>query len=234
MEHLSLLDSLTPISDLYSEQAHPAIQRNRDAVDKILNWAREYLCRPHPDLGREGPVCPFVSRSLSRNLFFIAVYDRPDIDKHLIKKLLLAYRDRFVETEPKTGNDAIFKSFLVLFPNMPDEEATHLIDQSQQELITQFTPEGLMVGEFHPKPPDKRGLWNPNFRPLYCPVPLLAIRHMVNTDILFLKGNRDNVVDYLRIHGENVPRQMYKYVNEAVTRFGLDFPLFNVEMAGVS
>ena len=232
MENLSYFESLTPRSELDSDRAHPVITRNRASIERVLTWARDYLCKPHPELGREGPVCPYVSRSLAKDLFFFAVYDKPQVEQAQVHQLLLSFRDRFLETEPKTGDDAIFKSFLILFPNIPIEDAPRVIDDSQQALITRFTPHGLMIGEFHPKPPDKRGLWSPDFRPLDCPVPLLAVRHMVNTDILFLKGNQENVENYLRIHGKNPPPRMYPHINEALVQFKLDHPLFKRDAVG--
>jgi hypothetical protein len=47
---------------------------------------------------------------------------------------------------------------------------------------------GLLVGEFHAANANP-GLHNPDFRPLRSPVPMLAIRHLVESDLAFL--NRD-------------------------------------------
>ena len=42
-----------------------------------------------------------------------------------------------------------------------------------------------MLGEFHNRT-ESPGLHNPNFRPLRSPIPLLAIRYMVEVDLPFL------------------------------------------------
>jgi hypothetical protein len=44
---------------------------------------------------------------------------------------------------------------------------------------------GLMLGEFHANN-ESPGLRNPDFRPLRSPIPMLAIRHMVDSDLPFL------------------------------------------------
>ena len=41
-------------------------------VQEILAWARQYLDTPHPELGRNGPVCPYTQPSLHKGLFHLA------------------------------------------------------------------------------------------------------------------------------------------------------------------
>ena len=48
-----------------------------------------------------------------------------------------------------------------------------------------YVRQGLMLGEFHNRN-NSPGLRNKNFYPLRTPLPCLAIRHMVPTDIAFL------------------------------------------------
>ena len=63
----------------------------------------------------------------------------------------------------------------------------------------------LMLGQFHPLPPAEPGLWNADFRPLRSPVPLLAIRHMVPTDLPFLTSDRRFVESYREVFGDSLP-----------------------------
>jgi len=69
-----------------------------------------------------------------------------------------------------------------------------------------------MIGEFHNGPPDKGGLWNPAFRPLRSPVPMLVVRHMVPTDYPFLRDDPDQSRAYLRLFGDQVPVQLRELV----------------------
>ena len=77
---------------------------------------------------------------------------------------------------------------------------------------------GLMIGEFHDGPPPKPGLWNPDFRPLRSPVPLLAIRHMVPTDFPFLRDDDTTVAAYLQRFGDRVPTHLREHVRAAADR----------------
>lgn len=200
---------------------HVAASTGHPAAEIIARWARDYLCAPHPELGRNGPMCPFVPGALMKKLMFATVYDDDDLDLEAIKAILLREMERFIELEPVSGNEAQFKSLMVLFPNIAQDDVADLIEAAQADLQRHFVPNGLMVGEFHAGPPDKRGLWNPQFRPLYSPVPMLVIRHMVPTDILFLKDNVQLFGEYAKIYGNAVPERFRSHYEEAAQRFGM-------------
>lgn len=199
----------------------PAAAGNRHPVlDVIAAWARSYLCCPHADLGRNGPVCPFVPGALQKQLLFATVYENGDLDVEEIKAILLGEMERFIKLDPVSGNEAQFKSLMVIFPELPVDEL-NLIEIAQAELQKHFVPNGLMVGEFHAGPPQKSGLWNSAFRPLYSPVPMLVIRHMVPTDLLFLKDSAQLFGEYVKIYGNAVPERFRAQFEEAAQRFGM-------------
>lgn len=202
------------------------IQPYANRINLLVEWVHEYLCKPHPELGRTGPVCPFVPTALENKLLWVSIFPNVDgnTDQETLRQIVLTERDRFLNMEPKRGNSAQFKAFLLLFPHLPDPHSHDVVDSIQAGLQEHFVEKGLMVGEFHPGPPDKRGLWNETFKPLHCPIPLLAIRHMVPTDILFLKDQSALVSEYLRIFGDMVPTKFQYLVEEAATKFGFDLP----------
>jgi len=213
-------------SSLKKRPLQKSIQPYVDRISILVKWVDEYLCEPHPELGRTGPVCPFVPTALEKRLLYVSFY--PNVNKNTdhnqLKEIVAEERDNFLNMEPRLGNNAQFKAILLLFPNLPDPHSNQVIDSIQSSLQEDFVEKGLMVGEFHPGPPDKRGLWNEGFRPLYCPVPLLAIRHMVPTDILFLKNKSTLVAEYLRIFGDLVPSKFQHLVEEAAEKFGFHLP----------
>jgi hypothetical protein len=150
----------------------------------IAAWMRRFLARPHPELGRGGPVCPFVPGAISQDTIWLAAVNHGSADREAIKELAGRYREIFLDLEPKNGEGAMMKSILIVFPNVTTENAG-IIDEVQLELKPQFVDSGLMLGEFH-ELNQGQGLRNPDFRPLRSPVPLLAIRFMVESDIPFL------------------------------------------------
>lgn len=193
------------------------------AMRETVRWAKEYLCEPHPDLGRKGPVCPFVQTSMEQGLFLMAICRYSPLSIEKASSILMKYRDWFLEITPRSGSEAQYKSILVLFPVESAEDIWNIIDATQAKLKPEYVSRGLMIGEFHPGPPRRPGLWNPDFRPLFSPIPMLAIRHMVPTDFPFLKDDPRFVAAYCDRFGRNVPPHLQQQVNAAATRFGVTF-----------
>lgn len=179
-----------------------------DAVGEVLDWARTYLSRPHPELGRTGPVCPYVPTSMRKGLFYVGVQRGAQPDPAAVRDTMLRYRDWFCELEPSSGVHEQFKTFLVAFPDVSTADAPAIIDSTQAELKPAFVRVGLMIGQFHSAPPEEAGLWNADFRPLRSPLPLLAIRRMVAADLPFLDGDRRFIEPYLDRFGDAVPPRL--------------------------
>ncbi|MDF3035188.1 MAG: hypothetical protein K0S28_462 [Paucimonas sp.] len=206
--------TLIEASDFENGTMPESAQKHSDTFTELLSWARMYLASPHPELGREGPVCPYVHGSLQKRLFFLAVFEgTPDAQQ--VHDIVLLYRDWFLELEPQTFPSAQLKTILIAFPDLKNDMVGEIVEQTQEKLKPSFVAEGLMVGEFHAGPPEKAGLWNPDFRPLWCPVPLLAIRHLVSTDFPFLAHDRHFVDAYLARVGSAIPPQLKEAVAEA-------------------
>ena len=43
-----------------------------DALHATADWIKTFVVRPHKDLGRAGPVCPFVPEALERKTLWLA------------------------------------------------------------------------------------------------------------------------------------------------------------------
>ncbi|MHC5673339.1 DUF6875 domain-containing protein [Nostoc sp.] len=165
------------------EQLHQ--HENLPYLIEIMEWVKNFLGKPHPNLGRPGVVCPFVPHSLKSNSIRLAVIRAKDLYPEQLEQIVGDYRDIFLRMEVKEQELAINKAFLLIFPDIHIEEASKLIDSVQQKLKPLFVESGLMIGEFH-ELNESPGLHNPNFRPLRSPIPLLAIRFMVEADLPFL------------------------------------------------
>ncbi|TQM85252.1 hypothetical protein FHX81_7730 [Saccharothrix saharensis] len=198
------------------------VRRHQHALYSVVGWAHQYLARPHPDLGRKGPVCPFVQGTLDKGLLYLAVQPGRPRSAAEVTDALARYRAWYLELREHAGPAAQFLTVLVLFPDLPLRDASRLVDETQSRLKADYVAQGLMIGEFHDGPPPKPGLWNPDFRPLRSPVPLLAIRSLVPTDFPFLRDDRDFVAAYLdRVDPGDVPPRWRDEVIEVAAHFGL-------------
>lgn len=150
----------------------------------VVGWIRGFLARPHPELGRPGLVCPFVPGALKMDSIWLTEMPATVPTFERLSAIITGYRNVFLETEPKSGPEAMNKVFLVAFPSF-GPEGTAVIERVQSTLKRYFVDMGLLVGEFHSANANP-GLHNPDFRPLRSPVPMLAIRHLVESDLAFL------------------------------------------------
>jgi hypothetical protein len=148
-------------------------------------WMRSFLGRPHRELGRPGPVCPFVPGAIMQDTIWLGQVSFGPSDKQAIVEAIGMFRDMFRNLEPVTGDLSMMKAIMIVFPNI-DIDNAGVIDEVQGELKAKFVADGLMIGEFHERN-ESPGLRNENFRPLRSPIPGLAIRFMVDTDLPFLK-----------------------------------------------
>jgi len=184
-------------------------------------WVRRFLARPHPDLGRAGPVCPFTPMALELDtIWMIEVAESaPDLLK--MQETIEQCRQVFMETEPREGPLSINKVIMVVFSGMNADNAPW-IDALQAKLKPNFVDVGLMLGEFHSKN-ETPGLRNEDFRPLRSPIPMLVIRHMVESDLPFLKRECDTpevrisyLRSYLRRLGVSIRRNYFDQAVDAL------------------
>jgi hypothetical protein len=160
---------------------------------RTVTWCEDFLGRPHPMVGRRGNVCPFIPEALMRSSlkFAVVALHRRGVDSVVeIEDMVEACREHFLAKEEADGNIDIFGSLILIFPDITSEEAPAVIDRTQRKLKPGFVQEGLMLGEFHSLS-DTPGLRSRDFRPLRSPIPLLAIRHMVESDVDFLMALND-------------------------------------------
>lgn len=219
LEKDMLLIELTDLN-LPLDKQSPVVRENQNILGEIVQWAEEFLCRSHPQLGREGAVCPYVRKSMVKNLMWIGMYQEKNAQIENVRNIILRYRDWFLDIEPRDDGEKQQKAILVLFPNILAQEASGIIDKVQADLKPAFVDEGLMIGQFHVMC-DEPGLRNPEFRPLRSPIPLIAIRHMVPTDFPFLKHDRRFVAAYLRTCACSIPKKLQGMVESAMREFDL-------------
>ncbi len=208
---------LVPERDVREQTPLPsALVPYRRELEYVVDWAHAYLCEPHAELGRDGPVCPYARASLEQELFWLAVCADDDDVANVVR----GYRRWFTMLPPFTGRGIEHKAIVILFPTLPPNRAGLILDPVQAALKTEFVEQGLMVSQFH-SACSEVGRWNRSFYPLRCAVPLVTIRVMVRMDAPFLVAERDWLVAYLGYFGDEVPHRFRRLVLEAARRHGV-------------
>ena len=177
--HRSLID-LRSIEEAEGPEAHPDAR-------VLADWVRQYLMRTHPDLGRTGHVCPFTAKAVRLALLRIGISPFGPADRPHILQTMQDAMQAF-HALPSTRATRVFRTIIVGFPNCADPDGIAALQDVQNAMRHHSVVRGKMLGLFEP---DSKliGLINPDFRPLRSPIPVLAIRMLVEQDAPFVARN---------------------------------------------
>ena len=89
-----------------------------DALRAVADWITTFVARPHKDLGRAGPVCPFVPGALERHTLWLAPEQVGERSVPDVVELIKGYQRLFKNAQPTDGDDATYKSFVVVFTDL--------------------------------------------------------------------------------------------------------------------
>src|SRR3712207_3204067 len=81
---------------------------DREALQTVADWMKTYVIKPHPDLGRAGPVCPFVPVSLDHKALWLAAEQLTGRDGPAVAELMDGYRRLLLDAAPTDGDDAAY------------------------------------------------------------------------------------------------------------------------------
>jgi hypothetical protein len=98
---------------------------------------------------------------------------------------MAGYKRLFLQVAPADSDDAIYKTIIVVFPDLPAERAGALFgDVLDQLAAPAYEEAGIIFGPFYPGN-EGTALYNPDFRPFQSPAPFLFVRHTVLSDWKF-------------------------------------------------
>ena len=184
--HLFRLEDLEDVS-----RTRELADGDRVALRAVADWTRTYVAQPHKDLGRAGPVCPFVPEALERRVLWLALEKIADRSVPDVVELVRGYQRLFLDAQPTDGDDATYKSFVVLFTDLSADRAKELIDGVLQHLaVPSYVEQGFVMGGFY-EGNEGTAIYNPSFRPFTSPVPFLLVRQAVISDWKFFLDNED-------------------------------------------
>jgi hypothetical protein len=178
-------------------------ERDLTALQAVGNWIETFVVRPHKDLGRAGPVCPFVPGALERRTLWLAAEQIADLDEPAVVELMNGYVRRFLDAQPSDGDDAKYKVIVVVFTDLPADRAQGAFDDVLQHLAApSYAEDGVVFGPFY-EGNAGTALYNANFRPFTSPVPFLFVRHTVISDWKFFLDNEESFNLWARHFGES-------------------------------
>ena len=175
-----------------------------NALCTVADWIETFVATPHRNLGRAGPVCPFVPGALERRTLWLAPEHVDDLSMREVAELLNGYRRLLVQTQPIDGDEASYKALVVVFTDLSAERTKELGDdvlmQDLKKLL--YVEDGIVSGEFHMRN-EGSALRNRSFQPFKSPVPFFLMRHAVVADWMFFLDNEELLASWSRRFGES-------------------------------
>jgi Domain of unknown function (DUF6875) len=215
---LFLLEDLDDLEDFgrTSELAEGELT----ALHAVADWIKTYVVRPHKDLGRGGPVCPFVPGALERRTLWLAPEQIGDRRVPAVVELMNGYVRRFLEAQHSDGDDAKYKVIVVVFADLSADRAQGLFDDVLQHLaVPSYVEDGIVFGPFY-EGNEGTAIYNASFRPFQSPVPFLFVRHTVISDWKFFLDKEDWLNLWARRFGESAVHALAEELRRLPWRVG--------------
>ena len=174
-----------------------------DALHAVADWIKTFVVRPHKDLGRAGPVCPFVPEALERKTLWLAPEQIADLEVPAVVELINGYQRLFLDAQPIDGDDANYKVIVVVFTDLSADRAQGVFDDVLQQLaVPSYVEDGIVFGPFY-EGHEGTAIYNSSFRPFQSPVPFLFVRHGVTGDWKFFLDDEEWLSLWARRFGES-------------------------------
>jgi hypothetical protein len=197
-------------ADLFLVEDLEDVSRTRElaesdlgALQAVADWIKTFVAKPHKDLGRAGPVCPFVPGSLERKTLWLAPERIADRGVPAVVELMNGYIRQLLDAQPTDGDDAKYKVIVVVFADLPADRAQGVFDDVLQQLaVPSYAENGILFGPFY-EGNEGTAIYNSSFRPFTSPVPFLFVRLGVISDWKFFLDNEELLNFWARRFGES-------------------------------
>lgn len=157
------------------------------ALAPVTEWIRDYVRRPHPQIGRRGPVCPRVPLALQTGSIHLAAVAADDSTDANLRAWTHQLFEQFHHLPPKAPDDRD-KTLGIVITGAHDCQLCEQVNLVQSELKAQFLEAGLLLGKFH-RYLTTRAVHNPEFVPGRSPAPMIMLRYLIQSDINLMLGS---------------------------------------------
>jgi hypothetical protein len=180
------------------------------------------VVRPHEDLGRAGPVCPFVPGSLERKKLWLAPEQIAGRGVPHVVELVNGHKSLFLDSEPTGGDGAHYKVIVVVFTDLSADRAQGVFnDALEQVAVSSYVEDGIVFGPFY-KGHEGTAIYNADFHPFQSPVPFLFVRQGVISDWKFFLDDQEWLNHWAHRFGESAVHALAEELRRLPWRAGRD------------
>jgi hypothetical protein len=162
------------------EELHrlPSGQPDAEAMHEVATWIRHFVAQPSADMGRKGPVCPFVPYALKLDTIrLVTMHIAPSELEQTLRDAAETFRN-LPAAEPTAR---MFNFLLLLFPEIEEK----FLRITAKKMMPFFLGNHMMVGPFGPNY-QVASIHALTFQDVWrAPWPIIGIRWMVKDDTVF-------------------------------------------------
>jgi hypothetical protein len=189
------------------------------ALRTVADWIKRFVTNPHKDLGRDGPVCPFVPEAMQRKTLWLASEHIAGRSVADAVQLVNGYKTQLLQ-QPFHGEGVNYHSIVVVFTDLSADRAKGLFDDVLEQLaVPSYVEDGLVMGGFY-ESNEATAIYNRSFRPFTPPVPFLLMRHAVISDWKFFLDNDDWLNHWAHRYGASGVRTLAEELRRLPWRAG--------------
>lgn len=162
---------------------------------QLAVWFADSPMSGHANLGRAGAVCPFVRKAAQLGTMRIGIHDAgPQDEERIFSDIRASFHD--LDAIPQSPGAERLGTITYGFPNCASDQGVAMLERvfRRHKYYTLFHMR--MIAFFH-EGSDAHGLWNPDFRPMRAPMPLLSTRFLTEHDAVFAHKHRLLTASYL-------------------------------------
>ena len=175
---------------------------DREVLQAVADWIKAFVLEPNDELGRPGPVCPFMPTSVERQTMRLAPEHIGDGSAAHVVELMNSYKRRLLEVGSSGGGDTNYNVITVVFTDLPANRAQSVFDDVLGEIaVPSYIEDGIVFGPFY-NGNQATAIYNNGFRPFQSPVPFIFVRQGVVGDWKFFVDKEDWLTLWARRFGE--------------------------------
>lgn len=190
------------------EEAH-TLAVESDTLSTLVSWVSSYPVSAHDQLGRAGPVCPFTERARRLDTLRFSICPAgPGEEEQVFALIRRGFKD--LNEIPAAPNLKDLRAVIVGFPNCDSHDGIEMLRRVDQRHKYYSLVRMRTIGFMHPLS-TAGGIWNPTFKPMLAPMPVMIIRCVVEQDAPFIAHHRLSMAPYLLRFGIGGARRIRSY-----------------------
>lgn len=171
-------------------------------------WICDLLGQPNVLANKTGPICPGIPAGIKNNSIYLRLISS-SLSHNSLAQLAREVVQDFLSLSPIDKPACLLKAVFLVLATSPENETIALVDSVHRLLKADFLGHGILFGKFH-SALVRGSIYNPDFNPHRSPVPLLAFRYVIETDLDFLLSSAASAevrAEYIEIFIELLSEQ---------------------------